>query len=213
TVQVAGRREHDWAKAPREPVAPKAPPEPAAPQPDGAASPADRVLDLQASIGNAATARLLRDGTGLATPASPVHPEQYGPPMLGGLDPDRTEFVTKDPERKVPPEIAAQLVLAQTALRHVVPLKEDQRALLRKALPGAPILELIERRDTRRSWLENLPSMTGSLMPPAGQPDDAAAYQIWSLEQTAVSYRKEIEELQPQIDALVTQTGAKDEAD
>ena len=189
----------------------KAPPKRAPPQTVGAR--AHRVLDLQASIGNVATARLLRDGAGLATPESPVHPEQYGPPMLGGLDADRKEFVTKDPEQKVPPQIAAQLVLAQTALRNVSPLKEDERALLRKALPGAPILELIERRDTRRSWLENLPSMTGSLMPPAGQPDDAAAYQIWSLEQTAVSYRKEIEELQPQIDALVAQTGAKDEAE
>jgi hypothetical protein len=201
---VPPTRQHDETKAP---------PEPAAPEHGGAAPPVQRVLGLQASIGNAATARLLRDVGGLATPESPVHPEQFGPPMIGGLDPDRKEFVTKDPEQKVPPEIAAQLVLAQTALKNVIPLKETERATLRKAIPGAPIVELIERREMRRGWLENLPSMIGSLSPPAGQPDEAAAYQIWSLEQTAESYRKEIEEIQPQIDALVAQTGAKDETE
>jgi hypothetical protein len=197
---VPTTRRHDETEAPQEP---------AARQPAEARPPVHRVLALQASIGNAATARLLR--CGLATPESPVHQEQCGPMI--GLDPDRTEFVTADPAPAMPNDVAAQLLAVQTTLRGVPKLNESDRATLRKAIPGAPILDLIEKRDMRRGWLENLPSMVGSLMPPAGQPDESAAYQIHSLNQTADGYRREIEELQPQIDAIVAQAGAGTEAE
>jgi hypothetical protein len=113
----------------------------------------------------------------------------------------------------MPKAVAEQLLAVRATLRNVVKLTDSERATLRKALPGAPIVELVERRDMRRQWLENLPAMLGALAPPAGQPDDSVAYQMHSLNETAESYRVEVEELQGKIDALVKQTGAAGEAE
>ena len=162
---------------------------------------------MQATIGNAATAKLLRRPAtgGLATPEHPFHEPEPEP------GPERAEFVTADPVPAMPKDVAERLLAVRGTLRNVVKLPEKDRAMLRKAIPGAPIIELIERRDMRRGWLENLPAMLAALAPPAGQPDDPVAYQMQSLTQTGESYRAELEELQVKIDAIVKQTGATSE--
>lgn len=162
---------------------------------------------LNATIGNAATARLLRQ-TGLATPESPVHPVDDG---VRSLDQGPRDFVSIDPPPAMPKDVAAELIAVRATLSKVPRLAERDQATLRKAIPGAPILDLITRRNERRDWLENLPAMIGALSPPAGQPDDSVAYQIHSLQQSANVYRTDLEGLQKEIDAHVRRAGAASE--
>ncbi len=171
-------------------------------------------MAMQLTIGNAATARLLRQ----PAPQAERHPLAPPPtfmdvePPLISVDESNRPLVLADPTPEVPDEVAAGLIAVRATLSKVPKLSDKDGATLRAAIPGAEILQLIERRDTRRGWLENYPSMVTSIAPPAGQPDDAVAYQLHSLEQTAEVYRQEVLDLQGRIDALVAKSGCADEA-
>ncbi len=187
--------------------------DPGGPRPPAAVHP---VVAVQMAIGNAATARLMRQpapgGGGRHPLAPPPHPLAEPPGLLTVNEDDRP-LVLADTPPPMPADTAAKLLAVRATLSKVPPLAEKDAATLRTAIPGAPILELIERRDNRRGWLENYPSMVTSISPPAGQPDESVAYQLHSLHQTAEAYRAELPEIQARIDAHVQRAGVGSETE
>jgi hypothetical protein len=81
---------------------------------------------MQRLVGNAATARAI----------APVQRQVAAPPAAG-----------------LTPAQQAQLLRAGTTLREVPRLAADQRALLSRAIPAAPMYQAIQERDTKRSRL------------------------------------------------------------
>ena len=169
--------------------------------------PTNSLLEVQAAVGNAATIHLMRQ---VATKPPPA--QATAVPDMYSMTADLYRFGAPEPSHDLPPAVVEQLLAVRATLSKVPPLDARHRAILHKALPGAPVLELIKRRDTLRSWLQNVPAQISVLSPTAGQPDEANAYQIHSLQQTSETYRAELEEVQGKIDALVRQTGAASEA-
>ena len=99
------------------------------------------VLSLQAAVGNAATARLLRDGTTgsdlVSYPDDPLSTSQSDQPALSA-----------DDQRK--------LGYARTTLARIPPLPEADEKALQKLIPGTTVLNLIRERDEWRTKLDGL---------------------------------------------------------
>ena len=188
---------------------------PAPARPDVAAG-ALRILALQTSVGNAATSRLLqRDPIGgLATPESPVHPQQEREPGLvaepvRGRRPGLAAQGSR--RRRCRPTWRSKVLAAQATLGKMMPLEPKKRAVLGKALAGSRIAELVTLREQYRDGIKTTEAQIGSLMPPAGQPDDSVAYQIHSLGQFLETQRLKVEEFQVGIDEEVRRSGCATE--
>lgn len=197
-----------------EDVARVQPTPPAPARPDVAAG-ALRILALQTSIGNAATSRLLqRDPVGgLATPESPIHPQQEREPgwSLNQYEGDDQVSLPKEQAEALPPDVARKVLAAQATLGKMTPLQGKDRAMLGKALAGSRIAELVTTREQYRDGIKTTEAQIGSLMPPAGQPDDSVAYQIHSLGQFLETQRLKVEGFQAEIDEQVRLSGCATE--
>ena len=187
---------------------------PAPARPDVAAG-ALRILVLQTSVGNAATSRLLqRDPVGgLATPESPIHPQQEREPgwSVNQYEGDDQVSLPKEQAEALPPDVARKVLAAQATLGKMMPLEPKKRAVLGKALAGSRIAELVTLREQYRDGIKTTEAQIGSLMPPAGQPDDSVAYQIHSLGQFLETQRLKVEEFQVGIDEEVRRSGCATE--
>jgi hypothetical protein len=109
------------------------------PAPTGAPPPAQAVLALQASAGNAATTRMLQREAVESEPETASHAEG-GAPDADALHPDD--------QRK--------LAYARSILARIEPLPAEDEAVLRKLIPGTLVLQLMQRREDARGRLQKL---------------------------------------------------------
>ena len=139
------------------------------------------LLALQAAAGNAATTQLLRQ---MATPEAPYHtidPGELvsvdeGPPVTPALG--SGERTPAEPIRipsDLSPEYKRKLMWARTTLARVDPLNEWDEAVVRKLLPGTPILALLKRRDTLYYEVRDLDATIESQILRRGTPDPTGA--------------------------------------
>jgi hypothetical protein len=186
------------------------------PEPEG---PVGQVIRLQREAGNRSVAGLLSRQPG---------PEVYDP--LGAAIREtqrrerelltvneRTEFVTLDPVPTaiMPPQTAERVIAARATLTRIPRMGAGDVETLKYAAPGAPVLELIEKREFLRTDITENQSQITRRMPPARLPDDQMAAldaELAPFTQRIQYDEAEIERTQKTIDAVVRGLGVADEA-
>ena len=136
---------------------------------------------------------------------------------------ERPDEVTLDPVKPVnpanaavmPPATQAKVLAARATLSRIPKMDSSDLETLKRTTPGAPVLELIKRREVLRDDITYQQSQMSGRMPAARLPDDQMAALDAELApfQQQVSYDDaEITKTQELIDTIVRGAGAQDEA-
>jgi hypothetical protein len=189
--------------------------------PAAAPAPEHPVLALQAGLGNAATARLLRQ---MATPEQPMHCVDPADLVSVAQGPGSTPALDSGPAAPappvcipsdVPPEIRKRILWARTTLSRVSPLADHDESVLRKLLPATPLLHLITERDAARDRVAELARKVESVTSgwtdtndPSGQPRDLGnVAEVEHLDRE----REELQRLHDAVYDALDALGVKDE--
>jgi hypothetical protein len=179
-------------------------------------------MRLQRDAGNAAiTGLLVRQPLPMLVP--PVMPfyDPVGEAIRATARADlisvneRPDFVTADPVPQMPPAVASTVLAARATLSQIPKLGKPDLETMKYAAPGAPVLELIEKRERHRADIEANQSQISMRAPAARLPDDQQA--AWEAEAAPFTQQiqydeAEIQKTQTMIEAVVQGLGVADEA-